>query len=197
MGIFDFAPISEVQKGVNNLTKIALRHGAEKTPRSGRSYTAFYYDLFADKNDKIKKVLQIGLGHKEQNSLYFWRDYFPTAKVYGIGNDKKYVFKSGRIQTFLGERTDSKGLKNIINEIGGDIDVVVDEGTRKPEEIVSSFQTIMPMLKKNAVYIVEGTDSPEAAKITASLSNYDFNVIRRSRMLSRRDRLIAITNKTA
>ena len=196
MSIFDFNPISEVQKGINNLTKLALRSKTNKTSQSGHSYIPFYYDLFADKNNKISKVLQIGLGNVEKNSLYFWQDYFPIANIYGIGDDKKYVFKRGRIQTFQGARNNSSELKSIVKNIGSDIDIVIDEGTRPSKDIISAFQTVMPMLKKTAMYIIENTNRPQADEITASLGkNYDYSLMRHHKMISRYDRLIVIKNQ--
>lgn len=197
MGIFNFDPISEVQKGINSLTRIAQKHKTNKTPLLGHSYVPFYYQIFADKNNKIEKVLQIGLGDTEKNSLFFWQDFFPIAKIFGIGNDKKYVYKRGRIQTFLSERTNSSALKSIIKETGSDIDVVVDEGNRTPKEIVSSFQTVMPLLKKDVTYIIENVNRNQANEITANLSNYNYHEMRHHKMISSYDRLIIITNKVA
>lgn len=197
MNIFNINPLSEIQKGIVKLNKLAYKHGTNKTPYFGHSYPNFYHYLFSGKTDNVNKVLQIGLGKVEENSLYFWKDFFPKAKIYGVGNDKKYVYKSGRIQTFLGERWDAKELHKILHKTGRDIDVVVDEGERSPQDILSSFQTLMPMFKKTTSYIIENTDSASANLITNSLKNYNVNVMRRHHMLSRSDRLIVITNKTA
>jgi len=195
--LFNLNPFSEVQKGINKLTKLALKYKTNKTPQLGHSYIDFYYDMFSDKTGDVKKVLQIGLGDKEKNSLYFWQDFFPEAKVYGIGNNEKYVFKRNRIQTFLCGRTNSSGLKNLIDKIGSDIDLVIDEGIRSPNDITSSFQTIMPLLKKDAIYVIENTDGQQATAITDNLKNYNYNVIRHHKMISRYDRLIVVKNKIA
>ena len=186
-----------VKQDINKLTKLALRYKTNKTPQSGKSYTDFYYNMFADNAGGVKKVLQIGLGNQEKNSLYMWKDFFPKAKVYGISDEKKYVFSGNRIKTFLSGRTDATGLKNIIDKIGSDIDLVVDEGTRTTKEILASFQAVMPLLKKDITYIIENTDRYQAAEIADNLKNYNVNILRHHRMISRYDRLITVTNKTA
>lgn len=192
-----FSSWNSLKQSVNKLTKLALRYKTNKTPQSGKSYTDFYYNMFADNAGGFKKVLQIGLGKIEENSLYMWRDFFPKAKVYGISDEKKYVFSGNRIKTFLSGRTDATGLKNIIDKTGNDINLVVDEGTRTTKEILASFQAVMPLLKKDVTYIIENTDRYQAAEIADNLKNYNVNVMRHHRMISRFDRLIAVTNKIA
>ena len=35
----------------------------------------------------------MGINEKPGSSLRMWRDYFPVARVFGVGIDKKILFK--------------------------------------------------------------------------------------------------------
>ena len=188
-------PWKQISKDADKLTRLAYQYKTNKVPPLGHSYTGIYHNMFLGKTNDVRKVLQIGLGKTEENSLYMWRDFFPKAKIYGISSDKKYVFKANRIQTYLGERTDTKGLRNIIDNIGSDIDMVIDEGAHNPKEIVASIQTLMPILKRDVIYVIENIDRPQTAAITAGLTNYNYYISRYHKMISRFDRLIVVTNK--
>ncbi|OGM31455.1 hypothetical protein A2803_05295 [Candidatus Woesebacteria bacterium RIFCSPHIGHO2_01_FULL_44_21] len=186
-----------IPKKVNRLAELAYKYGSDKSPALGYSYTDFYYQMFADKRNSINKLLVIGSGDKVKNNLYMWQDFLPKAKVYGIVNSKNLVLKKNNIQTFLGDRSNPIKLANIIKRIGTNIDIVIDEGSKETRNIISSCRTIMPFLKKEAIYIIENTDRQQANTAIASLNNYNCHVIRHSRMISSYDRLISITNKTA
>ena len=175
---------------MNKLEELAFKYGSHKCPEIGHSYTDFYDHLFAKRRDSIHKLLEIGAGA----SLYMWRDFFPKAKIYGIDIKKKLVFKKGRIQTFLCNQADPVKLTKLIKKIGSDIDIVIDDGSHEPQDIITSCQTLMPLLKKGVIYIIEGTDRVSAGTVMDNLKNYNRRQWRRSRMRSYSDRLIMVTN---
>lgn len=188
---------------MNKLEELAFKYGSHKCPEIGHSYTDFYDHLFAKRRNDVHELLEIGVGSKKDSnwpnyvdgaSLYMWRDYFPKAKIYGIDIKKKLVFKKGRVQTFLCNQADPVKLTKLIKKIGSDIDIVIDDGSHEPQDIITSCQTLMPLLKKGVVYIIEGTDRLCAGIVMDNLKNYNRQEWRRSRMRSSSDRLIMVTN---
>jgi hypothetical protein len=189
---------------MNKLEKLAFKYGTHKCPQVAHSYTHFYDYLFANKRKSIRKLMEIGVGSKKDSnwpnyvngaSLYMWQDFFPKANIYGIDINKKLVFKKGRIQTFLCNQADRVKLTKLIKTIGSDIDIVIDDGSHQPEDIVASCKTLMPLLKKDVIYIIEETNRTQAAMVIEKLKNYNCQIMRRSRMRSSDDRLIRITSK--
>src|SRR3990167_8851773 len=148
------------------------------SPKFGNSYTFFYSNMFLDKKDSVHKLLEIGSGVKRKNNLSVWQGFFPKAKIYGI------------------DQANPLRLKKLIKEIEGNIDVVIDDGSQNLKDIITSCQTLMPLLKKDVVYVIEGTNRQQAAAIIDNLKNYNCHVMRRSRMKSANDRLISVTNIT-
>ncbi len=188
------------------LCELAFKYGTDKCPQLAHSYTPFYYHLFADKRESVHKLLEIGVGCKEVMlgqpnylngaSLYMWRDFFPNAQIYGIDIKKDLVFKKKRMQTFLCSQADPVKLTKLIKKIGSDIDIVIDDGSHRPNDIILSCLTLMPLLKKEVVYVIEDTNKPHAERVMKFLTkNYNLHVMRRSKMTSPDDRLIVVTNK--
>jgi hypothetical protein len=186
---------------MNKLEKLAFKYGSHKSPQIAHSYTYFYDNLFAKRNNSIHKLLEIGVGSKKDSgwpnytdgaSLLMWRDFFPRAKIYGIDINKDLVFKKNR--TFLCDQADPIKLTKLIEKIGSDIDIVIDDGSHQPKDIITSCQTLMPLLKKGVVYIIEETDRNIASTVMDNLKNYNCQELRRSRMRTSSDRLIMVTN---
>lgn len=171
---------------------------ADKAPL----YTEFYCDLFKDKRGSVKKVLEMRVGcsenmndypgYKTGASLYMWQDFFPKAKIYGAGILPKLVFKEGRIGIFQCDQTIKKDLVSLIKKTGRDIDLFINDGSHVPENQAFTCLTVMPMLKKDVVYIIEDVGR---AGIIESFGHYDCEVVKSEKGVSRDDRLIVIKNK--
>lgn len=190
---------------MNELAELAYKYGSDKCPEIRHSYTDFYHEMFADKRASIKKVLEIGVGSNELMShsphytngasLYMWRDYFPNSQIYGIDIAEGLVFGDDRIQTLYCDQADPVQLKKLIEKIGNDIDIVIDDGSHRNQHQIISCQTLMPLLKRDIIYVIEDVTGAGAAAVIGSLPDYDCRVIKRSRKLSFDDRLIVISNK--
>jgi hypothetical protein len=130
----------------------------------GHSYTSFYYDLFKDKRESIKKVLELGTGtpdtmkiegYQVGGGLRMWRDFFPNAQIYGADIRPDSVFKDDRIETFLCDLSRKDDLLDLINKTGTDVDVLIDDASHKKEHQILAALTLMPLLKKDVIYIIE------------------------------------------
>jgi len=188
---------------VTRLSQLAMKYGSDKCPQIHHFYTEYYSGIFKDKEQKVKKVLEIGVGYPEcmthspnyqiGASLYMWQEYFPQAQIYGIDILPDLVFKDDRIETFLCNQTDKPALMQLIRQIGSDIDLVIDDGSHLPEDQVFTCLTLMPLLQSQVIYIIEDVRDKE---ITKYLKDYQTHVVRKSRMAGIYDRLIEVVNKT-
>ena len=193
------------------LCKLALKYGTDKCPQLKHSYTPFYYQLFKHRRQKIKKVLEMGIGYlpgmpektvifdprlKRQYhrgaSLYMWRDFFPNAQIFGADNHPETLFEDDRIKTFLCDETKKENLTQLIKNTGFDIDLFVDDGNHNSRRQVFLAKNLMPRLQKNVIYIIEDVYYPE--RIISALPEYDCQVSKFPPKF-REDRLIVVRHK--
>ena len=184
------------------LCKLAQKYGSDKCPQILHFYTEYYYGLLKDKKQKFKKILEVGVGSVELMphcpnyvngaSLHMWRDFFPKAQIYGADIVPELVFKKDRIETFLCNASLKEDLLKLIEKTGTDIDLFIDDGSHHSKHQIFTCAVLMPLLKKDVIYIIEDVADTNVAK---ALEKYDCKIIRRSRMKNSNDRLIVVTNK--
>lgn len=169
------------------LSKLAKKYGTDRHPDSKHSYTPYYYNLFKKNRKKIKKILEIGVG--EGSGLLMWQDFFPDAKIYGAEIDPKRIFKENRIDIFYCDQSSSENLKALIGITGSNLDFVVDDGSHKPEDQVLTCLTLMPLLNKKVVYIIEDVAD---FSIIKSLKDYDIEIPSLPRKRDRYDDFLVV-----
>ena len=155
------------------LCELAFKYRSDKCPQRGKhTYTPYYYNLLRRRRNSIKKVLEIGIGWKAA-SLKMWRDFFPNAQIYGADYRKDLLVKQDRIDSVLCDQRRSTHLQSLINKIGPDIDLVVDDGSHRPHDQVFTCLTLMPLLNKKVIYVIEDVADPG---IVNKLRNYDVEI---------------------
>ena len=169
------------------LCKLAFRYGTDKCPKIRHSYTPFYYELFKGRQKTVKKLLEIGIGYKSYNrgkqysgyqiggGLMMWRDFFPNVQIYGIDIVPETLIKGKRLHTYLCNQYNPDQLIKLIKEIGSDIDIVIDDGSHQHQHQVWTCQFLMPLLKKDVIYIIE--DVIYNNIIVRRLGNFNTSVI--------------------
>ena len=176
---------------MNDLDNLAIKYGTDKYAK--HRYTAFYYELLKFKRESFKKILEIGVG--EGQSLRMWRDFFPNAQVYGADIAKEAVFKDERLETFRCDERDKSQVEKLIEKIGSDIDLVIDDASHHVNDQIFLCKTLMPLLKKDVIYIIE--DCRHTRAMRAQLSEYDFFIpaLLANGDPKMHDRLYVVTNK--
>lgn len=171
---------------ITPLCEIAFKYRTDKCPQLRHSYTPVYYELFKDRIESIKKVLEIGIGtiwsmkHVDNYTVgashKMWRDFFPNAMVYGIDNDPKVIFQEDRITTFLMDSTRERNIKKLIKEIGSDQDIVIDDGPHGTRTQLNLAKALLPLLTGDFIYIIEDSRNPDALK--DNLPEYNVEVLK-------------------
>lgn len=158
------------------LCEIAFKYGTDKCPQVGGAYyTQFYWELFKDKREVFRKILELGVGsrvtlqrvpkqYQRGASLRMWRDFFPHAQIYGVDLSPTAIFQDERIATFLLNTKVEADMRKLIDSIGPDIDVVVDDGTHREKSQLLAVRSLMPILKHDVIYIIEDAYHPESIK---------------------------------
>ena len=155
--------------------------------------------------DQIKKVLEMGVGDAKEMasaktshyqtgaSLRMWRDFFPNALIFGADIESRMMFKTDRIETFVCDQSDKEDLMRLIDKTGSDIDLFVDDGSHIPEHQISTCLTLMPILKKDVIYVIEDISD---LGILESFKDYDVYYRRFNNKSSWDDRMLIIKNKS-
>lgn len=155
---------------MDKLTKLAIKY---KTDKWGKHhYTPFYYKLFQGKEDKVRKVVEIGAG--EGNSLRMWRDFFPNAHIYSAEIDKNRIFSEDRIEVIKCDQSKVKDIFYLMMVTGLDIDLVIDDGSHKPEDQISTAKAVLPYLPKGCIYVIEDVAEPN---IFAEFEDYEATIV--------------------
>lgn len=153
---------------MTELCDIAFKYGTDKCPQIYHTYTPFYYDFFKDRRTEIKKVLEFGIGLPYMGrgkmgivgaSLRMWRDFFPNAQIYGVDILEECRFEDERIQTFILDERDDDAVIDLINTIGADIDIVIDDANHSYRTQAHLCWTLLPVLHPDVTYIIEDVRS--------------------------------------
>lgn len=194
------------------LCKLAFKYGSDKCPRLRHNYTPFYYEMVKDKRESTKKVLEMGIGYYKRihevevfydkglhryyhkgASLKMWRDFFPNAQIYGADIRPEIIFEDERIKTFLCDETVEEDLVKLIANTGSDIDLFVDDGSHHLHDQIFACLTLMPLLKKDVIYVIE--DVTHSRRLVRALGAYECWVPQISK-LGGNDQLVVVKNKS-
>lgn len=148
---------SAIDDGIDALTRLAIRHGTDKW--GPHFYTRVYHELFSGQRDRPIRLLEIGVGGYDLRtaggaSLAMWADYFPSGQITGIDIAEKRLALNPRIKVFQGSQDDPSFLKKVCDE-RGPFDIVIDDGSHVPKQVVASFHLLFPSLVVGGTYVIE------------------------------------------
>ena len=169
--------LKDMDNKLTELCRLAYKYDTDKCPQLKHTYTPFYYEFLKDKRESIYKVLEIGIGPyrgrrrgKMGASLRMWRDFFPNAMIFGADIKPNTVFENDRIRTFLCDQRKKEDLDRLIENTGTDIDLLIDDASHELKDQIFACQTLMPILKKDVIYIIE--DAVFSKKLLSALGEY-------------------------
>lgn len=155
-----------------SLCALAEQYGTDKRPEPlGHGYTHYYHSLFDGHEQSIRKVVEIGIDTGA--SLRMWRDYFPSATVYGLDCDVNKLISEERIESYQCDQAIGGSLLDAAARIGEQIDFMIDDGSHLPEHQAASARVFVPLLSPSGIYVIE--DVLEPKQVTAYLP-YDVHI---------------------
>lgn len=118
------------------------------------------YDRHFSRYRSQPRPTYIEIGCQNGGSLETARRYFGAgARIFGVDIDPACAALNGKPfvdKVFIGDSSDTKFLSAVYDEIGTP-DIILDDGSHKPYDIVQAFQTGFPRLADRGVYLVEDT----------------------------------------
>jgi len=142
---------------MNDLDDIALKMGTDKSTRR-HGYTIHYEKYFA--NLRSKKIALLELGVSQGRSLKMWEAYFPKAAVYGLDvNEFSRECESERIKVFVGSARKVSVLNKVMDTIGGNLDIVIDDDGHRCGQQRTSLDFLWPFLNPGGIYAIEDLET--------------------------------------
>jgi hypothetical protein len=132
-----------------DLTELAIRTGADKWGRHW--YTSAYERYVGKFRDRNVRVLEIS--HDEGESLHMWTRYFRRGQLIRVDSREKSLSPPMRARTVHGTQ-DHELLAPLAADFGP-FDVVIDDGSRLNERVISSFNALFPHLRPGGLYVIE------------------------------------------
>lgn len=143
------------------------------TDKKISGYSQAYEYLFNEIRNEITSVLEIGVGsldgnieghfqqiqnlyypeYKQGGSLRVWRDYFPKAQIHGIDIAEDCLISEERINTFICDSRDKRGLDKALHT--NTYDIIIDDGLHKSEAQLQTLKNLFSRVKFGGYYIIE------------------------------------------
>ncbi|WP_248797366.1 class I SAM-dependent methyltransferase [Pseudomonas sp. MWU13-2105] len=121
-------------------------------------YHRFYATHFLDYVDHPFKLLEIGVGGEGREpggaSLQLWAEVFPLAEIYGLDIYDKSVLDRDRVKTFIVDQGDALALNEFV-EKHGPFDIVIDDGSHKRSDQLTSLFTLVSSVVPGGYYVLE------------------------------------------
>jgi hypothetical protein len=151
-------PITLAMTTETELCRLARKHGTDKGGEhlqrgdTCHNYTSAYHQMFKDRRDDVKAVLEVGIGGG--HSLRMWKEYFPHAWIFGIDN-VNWSFGEDRILCFWGDQYNEDNLLTIMGLINHKFDLIVDDGSHEPAHQIFTATVLLPRLARGGYYVIE------------------------------------------
>lgn len=162
---------------MERLTELAKFYGTDKA--FYHSYTDFYAELFRGRT--VRRLLEIGIGTKEcmshmgsgykpGASLRMWRDYFPTAEIYGFDIDPSVLFREERIHTYLADYRNRDSLCWAMQQADALVfDIIIEDGFHDPWDQMYCANSMIPFLASGGTYVVEDVRAGARGMVQAGI----------------------------
>jgi Methyltransferase domain len=153
----------EEQKSEKRVSLQILMNRSGTDKLFGHHYDEEYTRHFEPWRDKTLTLLEIGVGgygdpKRGGESLRVWRDYFQFANIVGLDNETKTLKLGDRITICRGSQNDAEFLTSL-NAERGPFDIIIDDGSHRPDDIKVSFTTLFPLLKPGGIYVIEDLET--------------------------------------
>ncbi len=158
----------------NDLSLLGEKYGTDKV---SHGFCEVYHELFKDKREEVKNVLEIGVFFGA--SIKMWKDYFPNAIIHGIdtfegiqGNGDKFNDAGrftyeisdneelkNRIKLFCFNQSNEHDLISFCNLNEEKYDIIIDDGSHLMRDQQITLKYLFPLVKQGGYYIIEDLHS--------------------------------------
>ena len=149
-----------------SFAKLCEMYGSDKY--QGHRYDALYERILAPYRCLPRPVRLLEIGIAKGASLRVWMNYFkplafvrpniPSIFAVDISPESVAAAPSG-VTTFCGDQGDPVFLDKVVQESGGQFDIVIDDGAHSMWGQCVSFDKLWPEVLPGGVYVIEDMES--------------------------------------
>lgn len=144
-----------MQSQVTSLQAFYAQHQG-KVSDKWSSYLTLYDQLLNPVRNSVESLLEIGV--QNGGSLALWSQYFPNAQhIVGCDIDARCAdlrYDDARIHVIVADATLATTRDNVA-QISASFDVVIEDGSHIPREVIGAFLRYWPMVKPGGIFIAE------------------------------------------
>ena len=122
---------------------------------NSHSYVPEYERLFHKRKDRVRNVLEIGIG--SGGSLHLWNDYFLNADIYGI--DLNYTVNQlsqySRIHQIKDDAYSTECIVNNFVSQSIKFDIIIDDGPHNKLSQMQAMLMYFPLLTDDGIIVIE------------------------------------------
>ncbi len=135
---------------MDTLNECGQRYGTDKVTHG---FCDFYDEQLADRRQQVRKLLEIGVFRGA--SVQMWRDYFPNAAIHGLDLATPNIPPPERVQLHVGDQVSRQSLNRLLQTIGSDFDLIIDDGGHTMAQQQVSLAMLFPHVRPGGIYILE------------------------------------------
>lgn len=146
------------------------KYKTDKCLKYRHNYSPYYYEILSPYRSVFKNILEIGigypgkpgsgvmehvapLGYEKGASLKVWKEFFPSADIWGIDICQEALFEDERIHTLLINQIDQKAIDSSFHD--KKFDLIIDDGSHLINDQIASFCFLEKYLTPGGIYIIE------------------------------------------
>lgn len=141
---------------VRGLYAAYAKESGQKVSTKWDSYLEVYEDQFRPFKQQAVDLLEIGV--QNGGSLEIWSRYFPRARTLtGCDINPRcggLQYADPRVQIIVGNANEQATFQAIASRSPA-FDIIVDDGSHRTNDVISSFLTYFPLLKPGGIFIAE------------------------------------------
>ncbi len=172
MIIDEFLETLSTTENSGELKALFDKYGSDKA--TAHDYHRIYDAILSDRLS-VKKIFEIGLGTNNPDivstmadylpsagksdqpggSLRAFRDLYANARIYGADIDNEILFSEERITTYFIDQTNIQTFETLGEEIGGEFDLMIDDGLHAPNANIHSLSFFLGRIKVGGWAVIE------------------------------------------
>jgi len=138
-----------------NLKELLINHKGKLIDKWS-SYAKVYDQILSPYKEKSINLFEIGVFNG--GSLELWAEYFINAQnIVGcdiINECAQLQYEDPRISIIIGD-ANTNSVEEELSELSPDFDIIIDDGSHRSKDIISSFIRYFKHLNHDGVYIFE------------------------------------------
>jgi len=154
----------------NELVDLFNAAGSDKGTQRGvgpgavpHCYAVHYFELFRELRERPFRLLEIGLQSHfcpdhpptDAPSLRVWRDFFPSAEIYGYDVNDFSVFEQDRTTIVQGDQSSRDDLERFLSEHDVEFGLVIDDGSHASSHQQISLGSLFRRVEPGGLYVIE------------------------------------------